>query len=306
MSPAESTAAQVEGLTVMEVVRRSADYLADRGVQHGRLDAEHLLAHVLGTSRLQLYLRFDRPLSPSELAACRSLLRRRGRREPLQYVLGSAHFRNLRLGVGPGVAIPRPETEYLLDALLQVSGRDGQGTGVGARPFGAALDVGTGSGAIALALCDEELAGTVAATELSPVALKAAQRNAAAAGHGAVDFRLGHLLEPFAGQRFDLILSNPPYLTRAEWRTAAPEVREWEPQTAMVADDDGLSVVRALVPAMMQALGPGGWAGVEVGRSQTGAVAAMFRSAGAARTVEQEDLAGLPRYVFAKGPHNDR
>jgi len=286
---------------VMEVARRSAAYLAERGVEHGRLDAEHLLAHVLGTSRLQLYLRFDRPLSPHKLAACRSLLRRRGRREPLQYVLGSAHFRNLRPGVGPGVAIPRPETEYMLDALLQASGRDGRDAGGSARPFGAALDVGTGSGAIALALCEEELAGPVAATELSPAALQAARRNAAAAGLRAVDFHLGHLLDPVAGQRFDLILSNPPYLTRAEWLSAAPEVREWEPQTAMVAGDDGLGVIRALVPAMMQALSPGGWVGLEVGRAQTGTVAAMFRSAGATRTMEREDLAGLPRYVFAQG-----
>lgn len=279
----------------MEVVRRSSAYLAGKGVEKSRLDAELIVAHVLGLPRLELYLGFDRPMSEDELAECRALLRRRGTREPLQYVLGTAPFRELHLGVGPGVAIPRPETEYFLDVLTAIAGPD--------RTFGAALDVGTGSGAIALALADEGLARTVVATDISAQALAAARRNAQAAGVTGVDFRSGHLLEPIAGEAFDLILSNPPYVTDDEWRSTAPEVREWEPRRALAAGADGLGVIRELVPAMMGALRPGGWAGLEVGRTQTEAAAALFRQCdGHARVVVREDLAGLPRYVLCSAP----
>ena len=282
-------------LSVMEVVRRSGTYLDGKGVEQGRLDAELVVAHVLGLPRLELYLRFDRPMSEDELARCRALLRRRGAREPLQYVLGTAPFRELHLEVGPGVAIPRPETEYFLDALTALAGPG--------RTFGAALDVGTGSGAIALALAGEGLARTVVATDISPQALAAARRNARAAGVSGVDFRSGHLLEPVAGETFDLVLSNPPYVTDGEWWSTAPEVREWEPREALAAGADGLGVIRELVPAMMAALRPGGWAGLEVGRTQTEAAAALFRRCdGNAQVVVREDLAGLPRYVFCSGP----
>ena len=278
--------------TVMEIVRRCGAYLDGKGVDKGRLDGELIVAHVLGLPRLELYLRFDRPMSADELAACRTLLRRRGAREPLQYVLGTAPFRELHLEVGPGVAIPRPETEYFLDALAALAGPD--------RTFDAALDVGTGSGAIALALADEGLARTVVATDVSPEALQTARRNARAAGASRIDFRAGHLLNPVAGESFDLILSNPPYVTDAEWRGTAPEVREWEPRKALAGGADGLAVIRELVPAMMGALRPGGWAGLEVGRTQTQAVAALFRQCdGSPRVAVREDLAGLPRYVFA-------
>lgn len=284
-------------LPVVEIIRRSADYLAGKGVENPRLDAEHILSHILHMARLDLYLHFDRPLSPGELAACRPLLRRRGAREPLQYVLGSAPFRNLELTVGPGVAVPRPETEHLLDVLLEAAGRRPGPT----PPFAAALDVGTGSGALALALAEEGLAASVAATDISPKALAAARGNAADAGVQ-VDFMEGALLSPVAGRTFDLIVSNPPYLASGEWLSAAPEVREWEPRVAMEAGADGLDVIRPLVRAAMPALRPNGWAALEVGRFQTEVVADIFRETGAAHVEVREDLAGLPRYVVARKP----
>lgn len=279
--------------TVMEVVRASGDYLDGRGVEQGRLDAEHLLAHVLGIGRLQLYLHFDRPLTREELARFKPLLRRRGAREPLQYVLGSAPFRTLHLNIGRGVAIPRPETEYLIDVLVRLAG-DG-------RVFESALDVGTGSGAIALALAAERLARSVTATDISRDALAAAAHNAGEAGLGGVDFRPGPLLEPVRGRSFDLVLSNPPYLTEAEWRSADPEVREWEPRAAMASGADGLEVIRGLIAGLDEVLRPGGWAGLEVGSRQAVTVAEMLETVPALGSVGvHDDLAGRRRYVFAR------
>ena len=278
---------------VLDVIRVSGLYLEDRGVENGRLNAEYLLAHVLGMDRLQLYLHFDRPLTGGELTRYKPLLRRRGTREPLQYVLGSAPFRNLEMEVGPGVAIPRPETEYLLDVLRSVAGPD--------RVFEAALDVGTGSGCIAIAMAGEGIARSVTATDTSVDALQFARRNAASCGQPGIDFRAGALLEPLAGMTFDLVLANPPYLTGEEWQSAEPEVREWEPPTAMVAPDAGLDVIRGLVVGLAGILRPGGWAGLEVGSSQTEAVAEMLRGcAGLDEVAVHEDLGRRPRYVFAQ------
>ena len=279
----------------MEVVRASATYLSDRGVEDGRLNAEYLLAHVLKMDRLQLYLHFDRPLSERERAACRPLLRRRGRREPLQYLLGSAPFRNLTLRVDPRVAIPRPETEYLIDVLAEVAGSD--------RVFDSALDVGTGSGAIAIALASEGRARSVTATELSVGALEVARNNAAAAGYPEIDLRHGSLLEPVRDEFFDLVLTNPPYLTEAEWQSAEPEVRDWEPRGAMVARDRGLAVIRELAAVLPRVLRPGGWFGVEVGRTQGPAVSQLLRTASGLESVEvHKDLTGRPRYVLGRRP----
>lgn len=279
--------------TVMEVVRASGDYLGRKGVENGRLDAEHLLAHVMGTERLQLYLHFDRPLTRDELERLKPLLRRRGAREPLQYILGSAPFRALHLRVDRRVAIPRPETEYLIDVLLRLAGGD--------RVFESALDVGTGSGAIALALAAERLAGSVTATDISAGALSVARRNAAEVGIAGVDFRAGPLLEPVRDRTFDLVLSNPPYLAEAEWRSAEPEVREWEPRIAMAAGEDGLEVIRGLVAGLERVLDPGGWVGLEVGSAQAVAVARMLETVpGLGSVGVHDDLTGRRRYVLAR------
>ena len=278
---------------LLDIIRLSGGYLEDRGVRDGRLNAEHLLAHVLGLDRLHLYLAYDRPLTPGELARYRPLLRRRGAREPLQYILGSAPFRNLELEVGPGVAIPRPETEYLVDVVRSAAGPE--------RVFEAALDVGTGSGCIAIALAEEGIARTVTATDVSADALRVARRNARRCGHPEVDFRSGALLEPVGGMAFDLVLSNPPYLADDEWRTAEPEVREWEPRTAMVAPEGGLGVIRGLVAGLEGILRPGGWVGMEVGIAQTEEVATLLRGcAGLGGVTVHEDLARRPRYVLAR------
>lgn len=283
----------------MDVIRASGEYLDGKGLEHGRLDAEHLLAHVLGVGRLHLYLHFDRPLTVTERGSLKPLLRRRAAREPLQYILGTAPFRDLTLDVDRRVAIPRPETEYLIDVLQRVAGRD--------RVFESALDVGTGSGAIALALATEGLARAVTATDISAAALAAARHNAAAAGATTIDFQEGSLLEPVTGRTFDLVLSNPPYLTESEWRSAQPEVREWEPRLAMVGGEDGLDAIGGLVRGLDGILRPGGWVGLETGNSQAERVVHMLESVRTLDSVGAHgDLTGRQRYVLARKPDGPR
>ena len=277
-----------------------AAYLAGMGVDDARLEAEHLLAHLLGVPRLHLCLDPDRPLGPGEAERYQELLRRRGTREPLQYILGSAPFRSLDLRVDPRVAIPRPETEYLLDVLMELARRDGCPEGE-AVPFESALEIGTGSGAVAISLATEGLAGSVTATDVSPQALAVALGNARRAGAREIEFLAGDSLAPVGQREFDLVISNPPYLTRAEWLTAQPEVREWEPRVAMHGGGDGLDVVRSLAAGVEGVLRPGGWFALEVGSGQVEAVVALLRSIPAlGAPVSRSDLTGRGRYVFAR------
>lgn len=285
---------------VADAILDGAAYLGSRGVEDARLEAEHLLAHLLGLPRLHLYLDLDRPLGPCEAERYQALLRRRRAREPLQYIVGSAPFRNLDLRVDPRVAIPRPETEYLLDVLMELVRRDGCPEGEAA-PFESVLEIGTGSGAIAISLATEGIARSVTATDISPEALAVAVGNARRAGAREIEFLAGDSLAPVSQGKFDLVISNPPYLTRAEWLTAQPEVREWEPRVAMHGGGDGLDVVRSVAAGVGGVLRPGGWFGLEVGSGQVEAVAALLRSSPAlGAPTDRSDLTGRGRYVFAR------
>ena len=288
---------------VTDAILEGGALLAARGVEDGRLDAEHLLGHVLGVPRLQLYLDPCRPLGPRERERYRRLLRRRGAREPLQYIVGSAPFRDLDLRVDRRVAIPRPETEYMLDVLTELVRRD-RDDGTGA-VFAAALDIGTGSGAIAISLASEGLARSVTATDVSPAALAVAAGNASRAGALEIEFLAGPSLEPVRRRTFDLILANPPYLAHSEWLRAQPEVRDWEPRIAMHGGEDGLDAIRSVAEGLESALRPGGWLGLEVGSGQTGAVAELLGGNPAlSAVVARDDLTGRGRYVFARRAHD--
>ena len=238
--------------TLLRLILWSSEYLEGKGLSSGRLDAEYLLAHVLGTGRLQLYMDFERPLEQEELNQFRPLLKRRASREPLQYILGRQPFRELELIVRPGVLIPRPETEQLVDEVLDwfLSEEVDRPT---------ALDVGTGSGAIALSLAAESGAKVVA-TDISNVALDLARSNAEAAGLEAlIEFREGRIFEPIpATDRFDAIVSNPPYVREVDELLLEPEVLDWEPREALFSGKDGLDVIRDLVAGAFQYLRPGG------------------------------------------------
>jgi release factor glutamine methyltransferase len=276
-------------------VRKIAALFAERGFEQPRLDAELLLAAVLDLRRLDLYLQHERPVDAAELEQVRTAVRRRLRREPLQYIAGVASFRELELAVDARVLIPRPETEVLVGAVLEwaAARADEQLT---------ALDVGTGSGAIALALAHEGRFAAIVATDVSADALAVAAANAARCGlDGRVEFRSGHVWMPIEpAERFDVIVANPPYISDAERAALPPEVAQWEPAAALFGGPDGREILRELVTGAAARLRQGGLLALEVGVTQAAAIAADVIQTGSfeePRVVP--DLTGRPRIVLA-------
>jgi release factor glutamine methyltransferase len=278
--------------TVRELLGPAREYLEGKGVPSPRLDAEYLLASVLGVKRLDLYLDHDRPLEPAEVERLRELVRRRGRREPLAYVLGSWSFYGLELRCDARALVPRPETEVLVErALALLGGNDGP----------SALDVGTGTGAIALALAAQLPEARVTATDLSPGALALAAENAEANGlAGRVELLEGDLLAPVAGRRFDLVASNPPYV--APGQEVDEEVSGYEPALAVYADDGGRAVLDRLATAAPGHLEAGGHLIVEVGDGHAPWLAERLAGLGYAAVAITRDLRGVERVVSARRP----
>ena len=281
--------------TILHLVTWSSGYLEGKGITGARLDVEHLLAHILGMDRLQLYLDFDRPVPPDELARFKPLLRQRARRKPLQYILGRTSFRDLELLTDSRVLIPRPETEELVEAILEQVGGWG-------RQSLRALDVGTGSGAIALSLAHEGPFGLVVATDSSAGAVEVAQANAGVHGlEGKVEFRIGESLDPLRpGEQFHVLVSNPPYVTEEDFESLEAEVRVWEPRSALVAAEGGLAVLNDLVSRAPTALTKGGLLALEVGAGQAPAVTERIRSTvGFDPPVVLRDFGRVERLVLA-------
>jgi release factor glutamine methyltransferase len=261
-------------------------------VENGRLDAELLLSSVLGVRRLDLYLQHDRPLRQEELAAFKVLLKRRADREPLQYVLGRTSFRELELKTDPRALIPRPETEILVGEVLTWA--EGRQSLIG-------LDLGTGTGAIALSLLREGPFRSLVATDPSTDALELARENAETAGLAhRVDLRCGALFDPLgSSERFHLIVSNPPYVAEGEKDTLQVEVRGWEPPEALFAGLEGLDLLIPIVQGAPGFLEKGGLLALEVGADQTERVSAAMVETGVLEDIRcVEDLAGRGRVVL--------
>lgn len=279
----------------LELTRKAAALFAERGIDNARLEAELLLADVLSIRRLDLYLQHDRPVDGAELERFRAHVRRRLRREPLQYITGHAAFRQLELQVDARVLIPRPETELLVGAVLEWARARG--------PGGAVVDIGTGSGAIALSLAREGAFDRVVATDVSEDALAVARANAARSGLAdRVEFRAGSLWEPLAdGAVWDAIVSNPPYVAETERGTLAPEVVEHEPALALFAGADGLAVIAQLVRGSAARLRPGGLLALELGAEQGEAALALIEAESDAWSGARvaADLSGRPRMLLA-------
>ena len=269
--------------TTLEVLSWTQRRFGERGITSARLDAEVLLAHVLGTSRVALYTGFDKPLHEKELAAYRELIRRRLAGEPIAYLVGEQEFWSLPLAVDARVLIPRRDTETLIETAVRLA--------PGARRF---ADIGTGSGAIALALLKELPEATAVAVDASEDALAVARANAERHGLAArLQLVRGDLVAPLDGG-YDLVVSNPPYVPRGDLAGLAPEVRR-EPVSALDGGADGLDVLRRLIPAARGKLAHGGWLVVEHGFDQGPAVRALFAAAGLASVETVRDLAGQER-----------
>jgi len=269
--------------TIAEVLRLSTEYLAARESETPRLDAERILAKATGLERIELYMSLDRPLTRAEVDVARALVARRARREPLQYVLGEWGFRHLTLSVDSRALIPRPETEVLVErALALLAGIE--------RPR--VLDVGTGSGAIALAIADEHPGAAVTGIDCSAAALALARDNVARTGLS-VELRQHDLFEGLPPGPWDVIVSNPPYVAADDLPSLQPEVRDWEPHGALVAIGAVEAVARG---AVTQLAGSGGLA-LEVGAGQATATADLLRELGLDRVRITPDLQGIDRIV---------
>jgi release factor glutamine methyltransferase len=279
--------------TALGYLELAAKFLAARGVPSARLDAELLLALLLRTDRVGVYLRFDRPLDRAEVDAYRELIRRRGEGEPVAHLTGRREFWSRSLTVTPDVLVPRPETELAVERTLALAGARDRVLRV--------LDLGTGSGAIAIAVAGELPAATVVAVDVSPAAVTVARANVAAAGLAErVDVRASDwtaALDP--AERFDLVVSNPPYVPSAEIATLAAEVRR-EPRLALDGGPDGLDAYRRLVPEALRVLAADGALVVEVGAGQADAVAALLAEHGLTDVDVARDLAGVERVVTGR------
>jgi release factor glutamine methyltransferase len=273
--------------TTLGVLDWTTQRFTEAGIAAARLEAQILLAHVLGCSRVQLYTGFDKPLGDAELAGYRALIKRRLGGEPVSYLVGETEFWGLPFHVEPSVLVPRPDTETVIEVARA------------ARPDRAApcriLDLCTGSGVIAVSLAREYPAAQVVATELSPAAAALARRNAARnAVADRVDVREGDLFEPVRGERFDLITANPPYIASPVIPTLSPEVRR-EPVIALDGGPDGLAFYDRICAEAREHLAPGGAIVLEHGFDQADAVRGRLITAGFTGVTLVHDLGKNPR-----------
>lgn len=280
--------------TVLELLTLAADYLAKKSVPSARREADALLGHVLGCDRLHLYLRFEELPGPSEVDRFRELMRRRGDREPLQYLMGSVRFGGLALACDRRALIPRPETEDLARLALGL---------LKAPSTASCADVGTGTGCLALFLARQ--GATVLATDAEPGPLALAAENAAALGlQGRLRFAQGHLLGPLEGAGpFDLLVSNPPYIAEGERAGLQPEVGRWEPPAALFAGPRGLDCLEPLLEGAPAVLAPGGWLALECGLGQPQGLLQRALDSGAwASAATARDSFEVERFLVCQRP----
>lgn len=274
-----------ETWTTLKVLTWTKGYLAEKGIHNARLEAEWLLCAVLDLDRVGLYLHFDQPLTEDELAAYRALVVRRANREPLQYILGSQEFGGLQFTVTPAVLIPRHDTEVLVEESLKRASATSR-----------ILDIGLGSGCIAVVLAARLPDAQICGVENSQGAIAVARENADR--HGVrLHIFAGSLFEQLEDERFDLIVSNPPYIPTLDMSGLEPEVRDYEPVAALDGGTDGLDFYRLIIPAAVGHLQPAGWLLVEVGIGQAAAVKGMFATAGFSAIFAAKDPGEIERVI---------
>ncbi len=280
--------------TVLSLLQWATQYLLDHAFEEARLHAELFLAHVLSCSRLQLYTNFDRPMTEAELAHFKTLLKRRLAHEPLQYILGETEFMGIRLAVDRRVLIPRPETELLVEKALEAMKSID-------KPDVHVLDIGTGSGNIAIAVAKFEPRARLAAMDVSDEALQVAEANAQSNSIDTIEFLRASVFDEFLpGRRFDVIISNPPYISREEFSLLQPEVRHYEPRIATTDNADGLTVIHRIAEVAAQRLHDGGSLFLEIAYNQSAEAAAIAEQAGLRDVRVATDFAGHPRILSAR------
>lgn len=283
--------------TIGRILKWTEGYFADKGLESPRLDAEVLLSHVLKKQRIYLYVHFDEPLQPEELAAYREMVKKRVMHVPVAYILGEREFMGLTFKVTPDTLIPRPDTEILvqaaIDRLKAMPASDDTALHI--------ADIGTGTGAICLSVLHYLPQATAETVDISPAARAVAEENAEQLGLAdRITFHTGDLLAPLAGRTFAAILSNPPYIPEADIGTLAPEVRTKEPHTALSGGADGLDFYRRLAAEAPQMLVPNGFLAFEVGIHQAQNVAALVKAnLLIGKTEILPDYAGIDRVVVA-------
>ena len=275
-------------MKVLDVLQSTTAYFKKRGIENPRLNAEHLLAHSLGRRRLDIYLEFERELSEAELMPLRELVRRRGQNEPLQHLLGTVEFCGNLFLCDRRALVPRPETEQLVE-FVQSEIHD---------PKSKILDVGTGTGVIALSLATKFPEAQVIASDISEEALSLARDNAVRLGMGGVNFVQSNLLENISGE-FDLIVANLPYISRRDRDELAPEVLR-DPEVALFAGDRGDELIRQLIEAAPAHLRPGGLLALEAGIGQPDSLAEFLREKNYSDIEAKNDYSGVTRFLFAR------
>jgi len=279
--------------TTLEVLQKTAQFFTRREIPSPKLEAELLLARALECKRLDLYLRFEQPLTETQLNTLREQVTRRGQREPWQYIVGRAGFLDFEVACDKRALIPRPETEELTEVVFARM----------ATPPATALDLGTGTGVLAIAIARKWADCQVTAVEASRETLALGETNAISTGTSTrINFLSASWPEVFTTGigPFDLIVSNPPYLSEEEWASAAPEVREWEPRAALVAAENGLADLRAIIQSAPAVLTPGGLLALETGIAQHAMLLTIAATIAAyTRTECLRDLSGHERFFLA-------
>jgi len=311
--------------TLRSVVAEAAERLAlGPHPDRARQDAETLLLHVLGKTKAWLITHLDKELPEDQTSRFLGMLERRRNGEPIQYILGEAEFYRMPFIVTPDVLIPRPETEHLVECVSQLmpvlcprptrffefkrihpfkhsekQRRNGDPNLAGWPPR--VLDVGTGSGAISIGIAHDWNEAEITAIDASAAALDVARTNAMRLGFAdQIRFLQGDLLDPVAGERFEIVVSNPPYVPEIDRPTLSVEVRDHEPSMALFAGTDGLDIYRRLIPQAFACLVPGGFIALEIGYGQSAAIANLLGTAGFANIEFTPDLQGIPRVAFAQ------
>ncbi len=282
--------------TPLKIIQWAVPYLTQKGVESPRLDVEIIVAHALHLDRLKVYLQFDRPLDPGELSAIREMLKRRALREPLQYILGQREFYGLTFSVGPGVLIPRPETELLVECVLKhLEGLPEEKRLV--------LDLGTGSGCVAISVA-KNIACRVWAVDKSQKALETAKLNARDLGTSDIEWRQGSwfaALKPEDPSQFAIIASNPPYIPLQEKAELSSEVRDYEPSEALFSENNGLAAYAEIAQGLSGRLMQGGAVFLEIHANGHDKVSGILAPLGFKETLHR-DLQGHPRLFKLESP----